>query len=77
MQFVPNGSTYSFCRYTDTSCILVSVNRGKEKAALNKQQLEERLKGYTKGWDLLAEKEISLEQLEIAANEIKIVELRK
>ena len=77
MQFVPNGSTYTFCRYTDTSCILVSVNRGKEKASLNKQQLAERMNGYTKAWDLLAEKEISLEQLEIAPNEIKIIALKK
>jgi hypothetical protein len=35
------------------------------------------MNGYTKAWDLLAEKEISLEQLEIAPNEIKIIRLKK
>jgi glycosidase len=78
MQYTPIGSTYVYFRYTEDSCVMVAVNRGKMEVTLEGDRYKERLNGYSSGIDIMNEEPVeNLQSIKLAPNSIKVIELRK
>jgi len=78
MQFTPEGSTYVYFRYTEQESYMVAVNTGDNMVQLDTKRMEERLHGFTKGFNHVANQKIeNLSQIALAPNSIQIIELLK
>ena len=78
MQFTPEGSTYVYFRYTEQESYMVAVNTGDNMVQLDTKRMEERLHGFTKGFNHVANQKIeNLSQITLEPNSIQIIELLK
>ena len=78
LQFLPDNEIYVYFRYNDTDTVMVVINNKTEKQTLDLKRFEEGIKSFTKGKDVISEKEFSLiNSLEIEGKTALVLELSK
>lgn len=78
LQFLPDNEVYVYFRYNDTETVMVVINNKTEKQTLDLKRFEEGIKSFTKGKDVVSEKEFSLtNSLEIEGKTALVLELSK
>lgn len=77
LHYVPDNNVYVYFRYNDKERIMTIINNNTEKQVLNLNRFSEGLKSFTKGKDIISDKEISLQNsLTIPAKGSMIIELK-
>lgn len=75
MQFVPENNVYVYFRYTDDSTVMVVINNNAKTQTLDLKRFKEIIKAHKKGFDIISETLISLENtLRINAKSTMIIE---
>ncbi|MCU7613377.1 glycoside hydrolase family 13 protein [Chryseobacterium sp. GMJ5] len=78
LHYVPDNNVYVYFRYNDTERVMTIINNNPEAQVLNLKRFSEGLKSFTKGKDIISDKEISLENtLSVPAKTAWIIELNK
>ena len=76
LQFLPINEVYVYFRYNENKTIMVIINNKKENQTIDLERFKEGIQKYTKGKDVISEKEFSLkDSLEIPAKTAFILEL--
>jgi hypothetical protein len=60
LQFVPENNVYVFFRYTGSESVMVIINNNFKTQTLDLTRFAEGIKDYSKGKDVLSDKEIPL-----------------
>lgn len=61
VHFVPENNMYIYFRYNETETVMVIINNSPQNQELKLSRFAERLKNFSKGKDVLTNREISLE----------------
>ena len=78
LQFVPENNVYVYFRTTLNKTVMVIINNNTESQTIDLLRFAEGIKNYTKGLDVISEKEISLKgQLIIEGKESMVLDLVK
>ena len=76
LQFLPINEVYVYFRYNENKTVMVIINNKKENQTIDLERFREGIQKYTKGKDVISEKEFSLkDSLEIPAKTAFILEL--
>lgn len=76
MQFIPSEGIYAYARYSDNGkAAFIIYNSNKEKKLLNTTRFQDILKGKASGKNVIDDRMINLNAIEIGAREILIIEL--
>lgn len=76
--FIPNGGIYVYFRYTDKESVMIIMNNNNKDINVNTNRFEECLNGYNSGTDIINNKKLtSLNEINIKAKSVKIIELKK
>ncbi|MFC4878376.1 glycoside hydrolase family 13 protein [Microbulbifer halophilus] len=73
--FSPRENTYVYFRYNDKDAVMVAINKGNEPYRLPQARFAEALGDSTGGVDVLTGERHALEQLEIPARDVLVLEL--
>ncbi|WP_250463524.1 glycoside hydrolase family 13 protein [Microbulbifer litoralis] len=73
--FSPRENTYVYFRYNDNDTVMVAINKGDEPYRLPAARFAEALGDNTAGVDVLTGKRHTLDQLEIPARDVLVLEL--
>jgi glycosidase len=77
-QFIPRDGVYVYFRHQDDEQVMVVFNgNGSEKTGIDLSGYGERLDGYRRGVDVLSGNTITLDRLDLAAKEVRVIELRR
>ncbi|PAU95624.1 alpha-amlyase [Aliifodinibius salipaludis] len=77
MQYAPkHDGLYVYFRYNEEKSVMVAFNKSEEAMSLDSDYYYERLDGYTKGTDIITDKTYMLNDLEIPARSVLILELK-
>ncbi|KIC64132.1 glycoside hydrolase family 13 protein [Chryseobacterium taiwanense] len=75
--FVPQNNVFVYFRYNEKESVMVVLNNDEKEQKLNLKHFEESLKGFSKGKDILSDKEFSLQKnLIIPAKTSMVIELK-
>ncbi len=76
-QYLPNNEVYVYFRYNQSESVMVIINNNKEKQTIDLARFSESIGNYTKGKDIVSNKEITLKNtLEIDGKSSMIIELK-
>lgn len=76
LQYLPINEVYTYFRYDDNKTIMVIINNKKESQSIDLKRFEQGIQKYTKGKDVVSEKEFSLTKpLDIPAKTAFVLEL--
>jgi hypothetical protein len=76
MQFGPQDGVYSYFRYNDKEAVMVIFNKNQEAYSPEMDRFRERTNGFTKGVDAISGKEYQLNNLEIPARGVLVLDLK-
>src|SRR5699024_9532870 len=77
MQYAPeHDGTYVYFRYNDEESVMVILNKSKNPETLGTGHFQERLRGFTKGTDVISGKSYSLDNLTVPGRSSLILELQ-
>lgn len=77
LHFVPQDNVYVYFRYNDNETVMVVLNNSDKNQTINSERFKEGMKNFTKGKDILSEKEFDLkDNLEVKGKSSMILELR-
>lgn len=76
MQFAPEDGVYSYFRYSDNKAVMVIFNKNKEAYKPDMSRFKERTDGFTKGVDAISGKEYHLNNLEVPARGVLVLDLK-
>ncbi|WEK70176.1 MAG: glycoside hydrolase family 13 protein [Candidatus Chryseobacterium colombiense] len=75
--FVPQNNVFVYFRYNEKESVMVVLNNNEKEETLDLKHFEESLKGFSKGKDIISDKEFSLQNnLTIPAKTSMVVELK-
>ena len=74
MQFVPEESVYTFFRYDGKKTMMVAMNANDSEKNIKMERFSERIQGKSNAFDVIENKNISLETMQLKAWEVKILE---
>ncbi len=78
MQYVPQNGVYVYFRYDDTQTVMCVVNTNAEAATIDLSRFSERMKGFTKAYDVATGNVFNLEPtLTLGEKYLLAMELRK
>ncbi len=77
VQFLPHNEVYVYFRISDNQTVMVAVNNNSERQTIDSNIYKEILQDYTAGTEVLTDKEINLQNIEINAHTALIIELEK
>lgn len=78
MQFIPQDGVYTYFRYTDSGCVMVIANVGKDEKKVDGTRFAERTSGYSSGVDVVTGAAVAdLQTLRVPAKTCWVVELKK
>ena len=78
LQFIPENNVYVYFRHTPDQSVMIILNNNTESQTIDLLRFKEGIKHYTKGIDLLSEKEISLKgELIIEGKKSMVLDLVK
>lgn len=78
MQFVPDDWVYTYFRYDDKQTVMVVMNTSKDERTIDPKRFEERIKGFTRGKDVIDASVKDLSQSwKIPGETIWVLELAK
>lgn len=78
LQFLPDNEIYVYFRYDDANTVMVIINNKHEKQTIDLKRFDEGIKSFTKGKDVVSEKEFSLTNtLEIEGKTALVLDLSK
>lgn len=75
MQFIPQDGIYAFARYTGNDVAFIIFNSNENKQSINSKRFQDILKGKSSGRNIIDNRKIDLNTIEIGANELLIIEL--
>lgn len=76
--FVPQDDVFVYFRYNEKESVMVVINNNEKDQTLDLKRFAESLNGFTKGKEIISDKEISLQNsLNIPAKTPLIIELKK
>lgn len=77
MQYAPrHNGVYIYFRYNEKESVMVAFNKSKKAASLDTDYYYERLNGFSKGKDVITDKTYELDNLDIPARSVLILELK-
>lgn len=77
LQYLPVNEVYVYFRYDDNQTIMVVINNKQEAQTIDLQRFAQGIKSFTKGKDVVSEKEFSLTQpLKIDGKTALVLELK-
>lgn len=77
LHYIPNNNVYVYFRYTDNKRVMVVINNNKENQNLDLKRFSEGLKNFTKGKDIISDKDFDLKtNLSIPSKSSLILELK-
>jgi len=74
MQFVPEESVYTYFRYDGKKTVMVVMNANDTDKTIKTERFAERIQGQSDAFDVIENKNISLETMQLKAWELKILE---
>lgn len=74
MQFIPQDGIYAYARYTGDNVAFMIFNSNKVKKSVNTKRFQDMLKGRTSGKNIIDNRTIDLNTIEIGAKELLIIE---
>ncbi len=74
MQFVPEDSIYTYFLYDGKKTVMVAMNANDLEKNISTDRFAERIQGKSDAFDLIENKNISLETIQLKAWEVKILE---
>ena len=75
--YIPENNVYVYFRYTDSKRVMVIINNNKETQNLDYKRFSEGLKDFTKGKDIISDKDFDLKtNLSVPAKSSLILELK-
>ena len=75
MQFIPQDGIYAFARYTGNDVAFIIFNSNKTKKVISTNRFQDILKGKTSGRNIIDNRKVDLNTIEIGAKELLIIEL--
>lgn len=75
MQFIPQDGIYAYARYTGNDVAFMIYNSNKDKKSINTKRFQDILKGKTSGKNIIDNRTVDLNMIEIGAKELLILEL--
>lgn len=75
MQFIPIDGIYVYFRYSDNDVAMIVYNSNKSSQKINISRFKEIIKNKTKGKEIISDKSIDLNSLEIKSKELMIIDL--
>ena len=77
LHYIPNDNVYVYFRYTDNKRVMVVINNNKKDQNLDLKRFSEGLKNFTKGKDIISDKDFDLKtNLSVPAKSSLILELK-
>ena len=77
LHYVPDNNIYVYFRYSDKERVMIVINNNQETQVLNLKRFSEGIKNFTKGEDIISEKEVSLQNtLTVPGKTSMIIELK-
>ena len=77
LHYIPNNNVYVYFRYTDNKRVMVVINNNKETQNLDLKRFSEGLKNFTKGKDIISDKDFDLKtNLSVPPKSSLILELK-
>jgi glycosidase len=77
LHYIPNNNVYVYFRYTDKKRVMIVINNNKETQNLDLKRFYEGLNNFTKGKDILSDKDFDLKtNLSVPAKSSLILELK-
>lgn len=78
MQYIPENGVYVYFRYNDDKTVMVVMNTGNKSAAVDLQRYEQRIKGFSKGYNIVTKSEVKdLTSISVPSYSTIIIELMK
>jgi glycosidase len=75
MQFIPQDGIYAFARYTGNDVAFIIFNSNKTKKTISTTRFQDILKGKTSGRNIIDNRKVDMNTIEIGAKELLIIEL--
>lgn len=75
MQFIPNDGIYAFARYTGNDVAFIIFNSNKNKKVIDTKRYQDMLRGKTSGRNIIDNRTINLNTIEMNGKELLIIEL--
>ena len=75
MQFVPIDGIYVYFRYSDQDAAMIIYNSNKSNQKINSNRFKEIIKNRTNGLNIVSDKRIDLNSIEIKSKELMIIDL--
>ena len=76
LHYIPNNNVYVYFRYTDNKRVMVVINNNKENQSLDLKRFSEGIKNFTKGKDIISDKDFDLKtNLSVPAKSSLVLEL--
>jgi glycosidase len=77
MQYAPkHDGAYIYFRYNEEESVMVAFNKSEEAKTIDTDYYYERLDGFSKGTDVITDQTYELDNLEIPARSVLILELK-
>jgi hypothetical protein len=78
MHFAPQEGIYVYFRYNENESVMVILNKNKVDSKLSTARFAERLKGYSKGNEIITSTEINqINEINVPARSAMIIDLVK
>ena len=77
LHFVPQNGIYTYFRYTKDDAVMVMLNNSDKTQTVDCKSFAEILKNYSYGINIITEKKIALNKINIDAKSAKIIQLYK
>ena len=74
MQFVPEESVYTYFRFDGKKTVMVVMNANDSEKNIKTERFAERIQGLSDAFDVIENKKISLETMQLKAWEVKVLE---
>ena len=75
MQFIPQDGIYAYARYTGDAVAFIIYNSSKEKKAIDTKRFQDILKGKSLGKNIIDNRTINLNTIEMIGKELMIIEV--
>jgi glycosidase len=75
MQFIPIEGVYVYFRYSDNDAAMIVYNSNKSTQKLNTKRFKEIIKNKISGKEIISDKTIDLNSIEIKSKELMIIDL--
>jgi hypothetical protein len=74
MQFVPEESIYTYFRFDGKKTVMVVMNANDSEKNISTERFAERIQGKSDAFDVIENKSISLDNLQLKPWEVKVLE---